>query len=83
MLTGDSCKFAYMKTPGERISSERKAKKWSQQALADQIFAIKKQKISRAAIAQWESGDSKSQKPENMFAAAKALGLHAQWVLAG
>lgn len=70
-----------MRTPGKRIREEREAKEWSQQRLADEISRIKKQKISRAAVAQWENGESKTQKPENLFAAANALGLLPQWVL--
>lgn len=70
-----------MKTAGDRIKEERIAKGWSQQRLADEISKIKNEKITRNAIALWESGSSKTQKPENMFAAAKALGLNPQWVL--
>ena len=83
MLSLFSCKLTYMKTPGDRIKEERVARQWSQQRLADEIGKIKKAKISRAAVAQWESGDSKTQKPANFFAAAEALGLSAQWVLDG
>jgi transcriptional regulator with XRE-family HTH domain len=69
--------------PGQRIKDERLAKGWSQQKLASEISRVKKQKISRVAIAQWESGDSKTQKPENLFAAAGVLGLVPEWVLTG
>lgn len=72
-----------MKRPGQRIKDERQAKGWSQQYLADEISRIKKEKITRAAVAQWENGDSKTQKPENLFAAAEALGVSAKWVLDG
>lgn len=72
-----------MNTPGQRIKDERIARGWSQQRLADEISRIKKQKISRAAVALWESGDSKTQKPENLFAAAEALCLSPKWVLDG
>ncbi len=72
-----------MNTPGQRIKAEREAKGWSQQRLADEIKRIKGEKISRAAIAQWEAGTSKSQKPENFFPAAEALGLNPYWVLDG
>ena len=70
-----------MNTPGQRIKAERESKAWSQQRLADEISKIKGETISRAAIAQWEAGSSKSQKPDNFFAAAKALGLNPYWVL--
>lgn len=82
MLTLFNGKLAYM-TPGQRIKKERMDKNWSQQKLADEIGKITKNKISRAAIALWESGGSKTQKPENLFAAAQVLGLSPQWVLNG
>ena len=72
-----------MENPGTRIKSEREALGWSQQKLADEISRIKKSKISRAAVAQWEAGSSKTQKPENLFPAAIALGLDVQWVMYG
>lgn len=72
-----------MNTPGQRIKNERIALGWSQQRLAEEISRIKRQKISRAAVALWESGDSKTQKPENLFAAAEALCLSPKWVLDG
>lgn len=70
-------------TPGQRIRDERIELGWSQQRLAQEISRIKRGKISREAVAQWEIGDSKSQKPENLFAAAKALKLNPQWVMDG
>lgn len=82
MLTLFNGKLAYM-TPGQRIKKERMDRNWSQQKLADEIGKITKNKISRAAIALWESGGSKTQKPENLFAAAQVLGLSPQWVLNG
>lgn len=79
-----SCKFAYMSTTiGERIRAERLAKGWTQQRLADEVARIKHEKISHAAVSQWESGDSKSLKPDNLFAAADALGLEPRYVAIG
>ena len=72
-----------MENPGTRIKSEREALGWSQQKLADEISRIKKSKISRAAVAQWEAGSSKTQKPENLFPAAIALGVDVQWLMYG
>lgn len=83
ILSIPSRKISYMNTPGQKIKAERELKGWSQQRLADEIAKIKGETISRAAIAQWEAGSSKSQKPENFFAAAKALGLNPYWVLDG
>lgn len=79
-----SCKFAYMNTTiGERIRAERLAKGWTQQRLADEVARIKHEKISNAAVSQWESGDSKGLKPDNLFAAADALGLEPRYVAIG
>ena len=74
---------SYMTTPGMRIKKEREGRGWSQQRLADEIKHIRGEKISRAAVAKWELGTSKTQKPTNLFAAAKAMGLNPQWVLDG
>lgn len=70
-----------MKTPGERIREERIRLKWPVQKLADEISKIKGDSITRAAVSLWEIGSSKTQKPENLFAAAQALGLNPKWVL--
>lgn len=70
-----------MKTPGERIREERIRLKWSVQKLANEISKIKGDSISRAAVSLWEIGSSKTQKPENLFAAAQALSLNPKWVL--
>lgn len=78
-MSNNSC----MNTPGQRIKNERENKGWSQQRLASEIAKIKGEPISRAAVAKWEGGSSKTQKPDNFFAAAKALGLNPYWVLDG
>lgn len=70
-------------TPGTRIKDERIARGWSQQRLSEEISRIKRETISRAAVAQWENGSTKTQKPDNFFAAAQALGLRPRWVLDG
>ena len=72
-----------MKTPGQRIKEERTALGWSQQRLADEISKIKKERITRAAVAFWETGDSKTQKPENLFAVAEAMNILPKWLLDG
>lgn len=76
-------KVTDMKSTGQRIRDERVAKQWTQQRLADEISRIKGIKISRAAVALWESGLTKTQRAENLFAAGAALGLTAQWVMDG
>lgn len=72
-----------MKTPGQRIKEERTALGWSQQRLADEISKAKKEKITRAAVAFWETGDSKTQKPENLFAVAEVMNIRPRWLLDG
>jgi transcriptional regulator with XRE-family HTH domain len=72
-----------MKTPGELIKEARIARGWTQQDLATAISQAKRQSISRAAIAQWENGSSKTQKPENLMAAADVLGFDLRKAIKG
>ncbi|MDH0046303.1 MULTISPECIES: LexA family protein [Pseudomonas] len=39
--------------------------------------------VSSSAVSQWVSGESKSMKPENIYALAKATGFHAKWLAIG
>lgn len=39
--------------------------------------------VSASAVTQWVSGESKSMKPENIYALAKATGFHAKWLAIG
>lgn len=39
--------------------------------------------ISASAVTQWVSGESKSMKPENIYALAKATGFSAKWLAIG
>lgn len=39
--------------------------------------------VANSAVTQWINGDSKSLKPENLFALAKATGFNAQWLATG
>lgn len=55
-------------------------------ARAIQVSGLKKGEIAaqcnvaNSAVTQWLSGESKSLKPENLFALAKATGFSAQWL---
>lgn len=71
------------KTSGDRIKEARKSMGWTQEQLASAISKATKRKISAAAISMWESGDTKSQRPENLWAAAKALGTSLEYLLFG
>ncbi|WP_022949550.1 XRE family transcriptional regulator [Methylohalobius crimeensis] len=66
-----------MSTIGERIKQARAAKGISQQALGNAVG------VSRAAVSQWESGDSKGLKPENLLAVSKTLGVTVEWLVHG
>lgn len=63
-----------METIGDRIRKARKDKGLTQKQLADQVG------VSRAAVTQWESGETKGLKPENLFAVANVLGVSAEWL---
>ncbi|PWV58865.1 helix-turn-helix domain-containing protein [Plasticicumulans acidivorans] len=64
-------------TIGERIRIAREAKGWSQLKLGEAVG------VSRAAVSQWESGESKGLKPENLVAAARELGVDIEWLVTG
>lgn len=63
------------KSIGERVRDARKAKGWSQQRLADAV------KVSRAAVSQWESGETKELKAENVLAVAQVLNVRIPWLV--
>ena len=81
MLSLTPCKFAYMhstiETTGDRIRRCRKKAALTQQQLADTAG------VSAAAVAQWESGDSKTLRPENLFKVARALKKCPEWLVTG
>jgi len=62
---------------GERIRLLREATGITQTDLAQLVG------ISRAAVSQWESGHAKSLKGENLYKAAKALGVEPGALLIG
>ena len=39
--------------------------------------------VTPSAVTQWVTGDSKSMKPENLFALAEATGVSAEWLANG
>lgn len=39
--------------------------------------------VKRESVSQWESGDSKSLKPENLLATADALEVDIRWLITG
>lgn len=62
---------------GCRIRKERQAHQLSQQALAVKLG------VSREAISQWETGDTKGLKPENLVRTARAFGVTVEWLVFG
>lgn len=81
MLRCGASKLAYMaktkETMGERIRRCRKALKLTQEQLGEAAG------VSGAAVAQWENGDTKSLRPENLFKIARALKKSAEWLATG
>lgn len=66
-----------MNTSGERIRYARNNAGLTQNELGGACG------VSRAAVTQWENGSSKSLRPENLFAVAKATKTNAQWLATG
>ena len=62
-----------------------------QERIAKAIAASGKQKqqiatecgVSNASVSQWISGESKSMKPENLYALAEATGFNPKWLAIG
>lgn len=64
-------------TIGERIKAARIKARLSKRGLA------KACSISDASVSDWESGKSKGLKPENLYSAARALGVTMEWLATG
>jgi len=81
MLSLTPCKFAYMRknldTTGDRIRRCRIEAGLTQKQLG-QLSGV-----SAAAVAQWESGDTKTLRPANLFKVARVLKKSAEWFITG
>lgn len=81
LLTKQGDKIAYMtalsENMGDRLRRAREEAQTTQQELADYVG------VSRAAVAQWENGETKNVRPENLFKAAEKLGKSAKWLALG
>lgn len=64
-------------TGSSRLKEARDAAGLSQAKLAELVG------VSRAAVNQWENGDIKSLRPENLFKVARALNCSAEWLATG
>jgi len=66
-----------MSTLAERIKSERKEKKLTQEELGIRVG------VSKSSVSQWESGLTKNMDGTNMIMTAKALGVNPNWLATG
>ena len=62
---------------GERIKQRRSETGLTQASLAKMVG------VSREAVSQWESGDSKGLKQENLLECSKALNCSPHWLVTG
>lgn len=69
--------YSTMETMGERIRQLRRAKQWTQQDLADRVG------VSRAAVAQWESGETKNIKNVTFRRLVRELGTTEDYLVFG
>jgi phage repressor protein C with HTH and peptisase S24 domain/DNA-binding XRE family transcriptional regulator len=72
-----------MKKIGEILKEARKKLDLSQEDVAEKVRTITRDKFSRAALSQIESGDTKNPKPQNLQAACDALGIDFRSALSG
>ncbi len=77
ILTVIKGKIAYMNTLGDRIKHARLAAKMSQARLGELC------RVSRSAVTQWETGKSKTLKPENLLCVADKTGVSLRWLITG
>ena len=66
-----------MKTPGDRIRHIREELELSQEAFGRHMG------VSKAAVSQWENGDTKNLRPANLFALQNFSGYSAEWIATG
>ena len=64
-------------TPGDRIRQARKAAGLTQQQVADTVG------VTKSSVAQWESGQTKNLRGENLVKASKVLGTNPEWLISG
>lgn len=69
--------YSTMETMGERIRQLRLAKQWTQQELGDRVG------VSRAAVAQWESGETKNIKNVTFRRLVRELGTTEDYLVFG
>lgn len=62
---------------GDRIKEARLESGFSQEALGDRVG------VSKGAVSQWESGNTKNLKMENLFGIEDVTGYSAKWLAVG
>ncbi len=76
-----------MSTKADRIRLLRRAKGWSQEELADQLnrklVFVGEEPIGRAAISQWERGESRDMKNITLYFLCEVLGASHEFLLFG
>ncbi len=77
MLRTIVSKLSNMGSTGERIKEARLQAQLTQQDLADAAG------VSRSAVAQWETGETKHLRPENLFNIAERIGCSPKWLITG
>ena len=88
MLIETKCKLAYVSTIGSRIVEARRAAGFTTtSAFAEAMDTILKrwgyEGISRAAVAQWETGSTRNLRPENLIAVGEITGYSVAWIATG
>ena len=66
-----------MKTSGDRIRHIREELELSQEAFGRHMG------VSKAAVSQWENGDTKNLRPANLFAIQNFTSYSAEWIATG
>lgn len=66
-----------MNTSGDRIRHIREELELSQEAFGRNMG------VSKAAVSQWENGDTKNLRPANLFAIQNLSGYSAEWIATG
>jgi len=81
LLSESGCKFAYMhialEMMADRIKRARAEAKLTQEQVAAAVG------VTAAAVAQWETGNSKSLRPANLFKLARIVKKSPEWIATG
>ena len=76
-MLSDGKVYLTMKSSGDRIRHIREELELSQEAFGRHMG------VSKAAVSQWENGDTKHLRPANLFAIQNFTGYSAEWIATG